>query len=84
MLAQRESSALAETTGKEEVEASQLAIHADRGLSMRSRQVIQLLANFGATKMHSWPHASNGNSFSKELVQDNEVLPKIPIALQFY
>lgn len=83
MLAQRESAALAkrllaETIGKEEVEASQLVIHADRGPSMRSRQVAQLLADLGITKTHSRPHVSNDNPFSESQFKTMKYRPEFP------
>jgi transposase InsO family protein len=58
MVAQRESAALAsgliqETCGRQGVQENQLTIHADRGSSMTSRKVAQLLADLGVTKTHS-------------------------------
>jgi putative transposase len=58
MLASRESEHLAErlireTVLKEGVARDQLTIHSDRGPSMRSQTVAQLLATLGITKSHS-------------------------------
>ena len=72
MLAEKESSQLAkrliaETIGKEMLTAEQregLTLHADRGSSMKSKLVAQLLADLGVTKTHSRPHTSNDNPFS--------------------
>jgi putative transposase len=58
MLATREGSQLAqrlirETIEKQEVFPDQLVIHSDRGPSMKSHGVAQLLATLGVTKSHS-------------------------------
>jgi len=68
MLARRESEHLAErlireTVVKEGVARDQLTIHSDRGPSMRSQTVAQLLATLGITKSHSRPHVSDDNPF---------------------
>lgn len=70
LLAHRESAELArrlilETCKKENVELGQLGLHADRGPSMTSKTVAQLLADLGVTKTHSRPHVSNDNPFSE-------------------
>jgi putative transposase len=70
LLAHRESAALArrlilETCRKERVELGQLGLHADRGPSMSSKTVAQLLADLGITKTHSRPHVSNDNPLSE-------------------
>ena len=50
---------------KQEVETGQLTIHADRGSSMKSKVVAQLMADLGITKTHSRPHVSNDNPYSE-------------------
>ena len=40
-----------------------LAIHADRGTSMTSKTVAQLLEDLGVTRTHSRPHVSNDNPY---------------------
>jgi putative transposase len=70
MVAQRESSALAErliadTLAKQGITRDQLTLHADRGPSMRSKPVAFLLADLGVTKTHSRPHVSNDRSRSR-------------------
>lgn len=72
MLATRESSSLAkrlisETIQKQGVTEDELTIHSDRGPSMASHSVAQLLASLGVTKSHSRPHVSNDNAFSESL-----------------
>jgi len=64
LVAPRESAKLAEqliadaiyTNG---VDEDQLTLHADRGSSMTSRTVSQLLADLGVLQSHSRPHQSN-------------------------
>ena len=68
MIATHESSTLAkrliaETCEKQNVEAGQLTIHADRGPSMKSKPVAFLLADLGVTKTHSRPHVSDDNPY---------------------
>ena len=70
MLAHRETAELAErliaeTCHRQDVEPSQLTLHADRGTSMKSKPVALLLADLGVTKSHSRPHVSDDNSFSE-------------------
>jgi len=70
MIAPRESASLAEkliqqTCENQGIERGQLTIHADRGTSMRSKLVAQLLADLGITKSHSRPHTSNDNPYSE-------------------
>ncbi len=70
MVAGRESAFLAEklimeACDKQGIAAEQLTIHADRGTSMRSKLVAQLMADLGITKTHSRPHTSNDNPYSE-------------------
>ena len=70
MLAHRECSSLAsklirETIEKQGVSEDQLTLHSDRGPSMTSHGVAQLLGLLGVTKSHSRPHVSNDNPFSE-------------------
>ena len=70
MVATRESAVLAErliheTCLKQNIDPDQLTIHADRGSSMRSKLVAQLMADMGITKTHSRPHTSNDNPYSE-------------------
>ena len=54
------------------------AIHADRGTSMTSKPVAQLLVDLGVARSHSRPQVSNDNPYSEAAVQDPEVLPRLP------
>ena len=70
MVAYRESAALAgmlinETCLRQNIKRDQLTLHADRGSSMKSTTVGQLLADLGVTKTHSRPHVSNDNPYSE-------------------
>jgi putative transposase len=45
------------------VERDQLTLHADRGTSMTSKTVVQLLEDLGVTRTHSRPHVSDDNPY---------------------
>lgn len=83
MLAHRESEDLAErlireTVVKEGIVGDQLTIHSDRGPSMRSQTVAQLLATLGITKSHSRPHVSDDNPFSESQFKTLKYQPDFP------
>lgn len=83
MIAPRESAALAErliaeTIAKEGIAPGQLTIHADRGSSMRSKDVAFLLADLGVTKTHSRPHVSNDNPYSEAQFKTLKYRPDFP------
>ena len=83
MLAAREHANLAErlireTIAKENVDAEELTIHSDRGPSMKSHTVAQLLATLGVTKSHSRPHISNDNPFSESQFKTLKYRPEFP------
>ena len=83
MVAECESAALAkrliaETIGKQQLDPQQLTLHADRGTSMRSKLVAQLLADLGVTKTHSRPHTSNDNAFSESQFKTLKYRPGFP------
>jgi putative transposase len=82
-LAQQESGQLAqrlirETCQKENIEEGQLTIHADRGTSMTSQTVAQLLAVLGVIKSHSRPQVSNDNPFSESQFKTLKYRPEFP------
>jgi putative transposase len=82
-LAQRESGQLAqrlirETCVKENIAEGQLTIHADRGTSMTSQTVAQLLAALGVVKSHSRPQVSNDNPFSESQFKTLKYRPEFP------
>ncbi len=83
LLAARESSDLAqrlirETVHKQNVAPERLIIHSDRGPSMKSHGVAQLLATLGVTKSHSRPHVSNDNPFSESHFKTMKYRPDFP------
>lgn len=83
LIADRESVALAqrliaETLRKEGITRGQLVIHADRGASMHSKPVAQLLADLGVTKSHSRPHTSNDNPYSEAQFKTLKYRPDFP------
>ncbi|MCU7497011.1 MAG: transposase family protein [Ignavibacteria bacterium] len=70
MVACRESASLAkilinETIRRQGIKKGELTLHADRGSSMKSSSVGQLLMDLGVTKTHSRPHVSNDNPYSE-------------------
>lgn len=70
MVAEKQSSALArelieQSCVRQGIDQNQLVLHSDRGPSMTSKTVAQLLADLGVTKTHSRPHVSNDNPYSE-------------------
>lgn len=51
-------------------------VHADRGTSMTSKKVSQLLIDLGVTRSHSRPKASNDNPFSESQFQYSADYPE--------
>jgi putative transposase len=54
------------------------AIHADRGTSMTSKPVAQLLIDLGIARSHSRPHVSNDNPFSEAAFKTLKYCPALP------
>ena len=50
---------IADAIAREGVGKGQLTLHADRGTSMTSKTVAQLLVDLGVTRTHSRPHVSD-------------------------
>jgi putative transposase len=83
MIAENESSTLAkrlitESCYKQNIVEDQLTLHADRGPSMKSHVVAQLLSDMGITKTHSRPHVSNDNPFSESQFKTMKYRPEFP------
>jgi putative transposase len=83
MLAARECSELAKeliaaTCEKEGILEGQLTLHADRGTSMRSKPVAQLLLDLGVTKSHGRPQVSDDNPFSESQFKTLKYQPDFP------
>jgi len=54
------------------------ALHADRGTSMTSKPVAQLLVDLGVTRSHSRPHVSNDNPYSEAQFKTLKYAPVFP------
>lgn len=83
LLAERETGSLAkrligETCERQGIQQGQLILHADRGTSMRSQTLAQLLADLGVTKSHSRPHVSDDNPFSESQFKTLKYRPEFP------
>jgi putative transposase len=83
MIAERESATLArhlitESCGKQNIIEEQLTLHADRGSSMKSKVIAQLLSDLGITKTHSRPNVSNDNPFSESQFKTMKYRPEYP------
>jgi putative transposase len=60
------------------VEPATLTIHADRGTSMTSKGVAELLADLGVGRTHSRPHVSNDNPYSEAVNKTLKYCPAFP------
>ena len=83
LVAPRESAKLAEQPIADaiythRVDDNQLTLHADRGSSMTSRTVSQLLADLGVLQSHSRPHQSNDNPYSEAQFKTLKYSPTFP------
>jgi putative transposase len=83
LVAPRESARLAEeliasAIYDQRVGDSQLTLHADRGSSMTSKTVTQLLADLGVLQSHSRPHQSNDNPYSEANFKTLKYFPTFP------
>jgi putative transposase len=83
LLAARESDRLAEAMitnalQDQKITPGQLVIHADRGSSMTSKTVAQLLADLEVGKSHSRPHVSNDNPYSEAQFKTMKYRPEFP------
>lgn len=83
MIAERESAELAEqliaeTVEKHNILPGTLTLHADRGTSMRSKTVAELLVDLQVTKTHSRPHVSDDNPYSESQFKTLKYRPDFP------
>jgi len=60
------------------IDRGTLTIHADRGSSMRSKPVSQLLIDLGVARSHSRPHVSNDNLYSEAAFKTLKYCPEFP------
>ena len=83
MIAPRESAQLAaqliaDTVAKQNVTPGMLTLHADRGTSMRSKTVAELLVDLEVSKSHSRPYVSDDNPFSEAQFKTFKYRPDFP------
>jgi putative transposase len=83
MLADCESEALAQelitqTCARQGIAPGQLTLHADRGPSMTSKSVEQLLIDLEVAKSHSRPYTPNDNPFSEAHFKTLKYRPDYP------
>jgi putative transposase len=83
MIALREAAELAEqliadTVAKQGIAPGTLTLHADRGTSMRSKSVAQLLVDLEIAKTHSRPHVSDDNPYSEAQFKTLKYRPDFP------
>jgi putative transposase len=69
---------IAEVLARHGVEPGQLTLHADRGTSMTSKPVAQLLVDLGVARSHSRPHVSNDNPYSEANFKTLKYCPAFP------
>ena len=69
---------IAESCRKQGISPGQLTLHADRGSSMKSKTVAQMLSDLGVVKTHSRPHVSNDNPFSESQFKTLKYCPRFP------
>ena len=83
MVADNESAELAEaligeTIAKQDVAPGTLTLHADRGSSMRSKLVAELLVDLEVAKSHSRPYVSDDNPYSEAQFKTLKYRPDFP------
>jgi putative transposase len=83
MIADRECSILAgqliaATAARHDIVPGTLTLHADRGTSMRSKTVAELLVDLAITKSHSRPHVSDDNPYSEAQFKTLKYRPDFP------
>ena len=69
---------IADALAAQGVGRDQLTLHADRGTSMTSKPVAQLLVDLGVARSHSRPHVSNDNPYSEAHFKTLKYCPAFP------
>jgi putative transposase len=69
---------IADTLARHGIARDQLTLHADRGTSMTSKPVAQLLLDLGVDRSHSRPHVSNDNPYSEANFKTLKYCPAFP------
>jgi putative transposase len=83
LIATREKAEIAEhlievTCERQKVDPESLTIHSDRGSSMNSKLVADLLLDLGVTKSLNRPHVSNDNPYSESQFKTLKYRPEFP------
>ena len=83
MVAYKEHSTLArrlieDSCHKQQIQPNQLILHADRGSSMTSKTVSELLCDLKVVRTHSRPHVSNDNPYSEAQFKTLKYCPDFP------
>ena len=69
---------IADTLARHGIDRDTLTLHADRGTSMTSKPVAQLLVDLGVARSHSRPHVSNDNPYSEANFKTLKYCPAFP------
>lgn len=69
---------IAETVARHAVQPGMLTLHADRGASMRSKPVSDLLLDLDIGRSHSRPHVSDDNPYSESQFKTMKYRPDFP------
>lgn len=69
---------IADALKNEGIVKGELTLHSDRGTSMRSKTVAELLSDIGVVKSHSRPRTSNDNPFSESQFKTMKYCPFFP------
>lgn len=69
---------IADALDQQGIDRHQLTLHADRGSSMTSKPVAQLLVDLGVTRSHSRPSVSNDNPYSEAQFKTLKYCPAFP------
>jgi putative transposase len=69
---------IADAVARHNIGPGQLTIHADRGSSMTSNPVTELLTFLGIGRTHSRPHTSNDNPYSEAQFKTLKYCPAFP------
>jgi putative transposase len=69
---------IADAVARHNIGPGQLTVHADRGSSMTSNPVTELLTFLGIGRSHSRPHTSNDNPYSEAQFKTLKYCPAFP------
>jgi len=69
---------IADTIRRHKINPKKLKLHADRGTSMTSKSVAQLLVDLGVDRSHSRPRVSNDNPYSEAAFKTLKYCPAFP------